>query len=138
MKSLIDILHKENCSLVVFNGEIRTYNKRGIADLLNLLKSDSEFLQDSKIADKIIGKAAAALIILGRVNSVETDMISIYAEQLFERYNVMVNAKAVVPYILNRQRTGMCPLEELCLKKDDVNEILSLIENFVKEKVGSF
>lgn len=63
MNDLIDILHEEHHSLVVANGDVCTFDGRGISDLYNLLSEDPEFLRGASVADKVVGKGAAALMI---------------------------------------------------------------------------
>lgn len=76
MNDLIDILHEEHHSLVVANGDVCTFDGRGISDLYNLLSEDPEFLRGASVADKVVGKGAAALMILGGVKEVFADVVS--------------------------------------------------------------
>ncbi|MPM29203.1 hypothetical protein SDC9_75743 [bioreactor metagenome] len=39
------------------------------------------------------------------------------------------------PYIINRDKTGMCPVETLSLKTNDIDELKSGIKNFL-ESIG--
>lgn len=65
-KALIERLDAEQCSCVIYNGgETRLFWERGVQDLYRLLKTEPDFLQGAFIADKVIGKAAAALMALG-------------------------------------------------------------------------
>ena len=60
MKELIDMLHAGEYSCVIANGErIRTFTRRGVADLYDLLVQEPEFLHGAFVADKVVGKAAA-------------------------------------------------------------------------------
>ena len=66
-KVLIERLDAEQCSCVIYNGgETRLFWERGVQDLYRLLKTELDFLRGAFIADKVIGKAAAALMALGR------------------------------------------------------------------------
>ena len=76
MDKLIKLLHEGNYSCVIKNKEISTFTQRGITDLYDLLNTDPAFLRGAQIADKVIGKAAAVLMVLGRVQEVYTDIIS--------------------------------------------------------------
>ena len=67
LEDIIRLLHEGKHSLVVSNGEVRTFDRRGVADLYALLREDSDFLKGASVADKVVGKAAAALMILGEV-----------------------------------------------------------------------
>ena len=66
MDDLIQLLHEGKHSLVVANGEVCTFNGRGVIDLYHLLQDDPGFLYEASIADKVVGKAAAALLALAK------------------------------------------------------------------------
>lgn len=76
MKDLIDLLHDGGHSLVVANGDIYTFDGRGVSDLFRLLKGNSGFMHGASIADKVVGKAAAALMALAKVKEVYAEVIS--------------------------------------------------------------
>ena len=67
MDDLIQLLHEGKHSLIVANGEVCTFNGRGVIDLYHLLQDDPGFLYEASIADKVVGKAAAALLALAKV-----------------------------------------------------------------------
>lgn len=74
MESIIDILHKGGYSCVMKNREeVRTFTQRGVADLYDLYQADSAFMKGAAIADKVIGKGAAALMVLGGFKTVYAD-----------------------------------------------------------------
>ena len=76
-KVLIERLDAEQCSCVIYNGgETRLFWERGVQDLYRLLKTEPDFLRGAFIADKVIGKAAAALMALGGVDEVFARVIS--------------------------------------------------------------
>ncbi len=65
MEELINLLHSGGYSCVIANGDnIRTFTQRGVADLYDLLTQEPDFLKGASIADKVVGKGAAALMIL--------------------------------------------------------------------------
>ncbi|MBD5356132.1 MAG: DUF1893 domain-containing protein [Bacteroides sp.] len=135
MHKLIEILHSGNHSLVVANGEIRTFNKKGVADLYHLYTSDPLFLNGSEVADKVIGKGAAALMVMGKVRNVYADVISEPALALLHDNHLSVTYSRKVENIINRQGTGICPVETLCLNCKSAAECLPLIDNFMKSKI---
>ena len=83
LEDIIRLLHEGKHSLVVSNGEVRTFDRRGVADLYALLREDSDFLKGASVADKVVGKAAAALMILGEVGELHADVVSRPALDLF-------------------------------------------------------
>lgn len=132
MEELINLLHAGNYSCVIANKEkIRTFTQRGVADLYGLLQSDPNFLKDASIADKVVGKGAAALMILGGIKELYTDLISTNALDLLRQWNVKVSFSQEVPFIWNRDRTGGCPVETLCNDVELPSDMLPLIRNFI-------
>lgn len=132
MENIIDLLHSGGYSCVIQNGtEIRTFTQRGVADLYNLLQHDAVFMKGAYIADKVIGKAAAALMILGGMEQVYADVISLSAFELFQRTKVKVNFVRIVPFIENRDKSGWCPMEKISFSVETPEEILPLVREFI-------
>ena len=71
-------------------------------------------MHGAQVADKVVGKAAAALMVLGGVREVYTDIISEPALAVLHKANIRVECVQIVSRIWNRNRTGWCPLETLC------------------------
>ncbi|MDE6669021.1 MAG: DUF1893 domain-containing protein [Muribaculaceae bacterium] len=135
MIELTDILHKEGCSCVICkDSKISMFRQRGVKDLLYLLKSESGILQGAMIADKVVGKGAAAIMTLGGVASVYADVISVPAFELLEKAHIAVSYGIKVTNIINRAGTGICPIETLCIDCKSAAECLPRIENFVNKQ----
>lgn len=134
MNELIETLRRGNYSCVIRNGsEVRTFTRRGVADLYGLLKEDAAFLKGAALADKVIGKAAAALAILGGVKELYAEVISLSALILLREAGVEADFQTVVPYICNRVGNDWCPLETACYKEKNAKNILPKIERFLAE-----
>ncbi len=132
---LIDLLHAEACSCVIHNGSAtRIFRERGVKDLYRLLNEEPEFLDGAFIADKVVGKGAAALMILGGIGELYADVISLPARRLLATSPVRVSFTLEVPYIVNRTRTGQCPVETLCRNCATAAEALPLIRTFIEEQ----
>ena len=131
-QEMIDRLHAGNYSCVIRKGgEERVFFRKGVADLYGLLQAEPGFLNDARVADKVIGKGAAALMALGKVQEVYADVISRSAKELLEREGIPVIYASEVPYIRNRAQTGQCPVEALCNETDDLQEMLEKISCFL-------
>lgn len=110
MESIIDILHKGGYSCVMKNREeVRTFTQRGVADLYDLYQADSAFMKGAAIAD-IISTPALALLC-------EAGIETTFAQE--------------VPHIINRDKTGWCPLETACMELNTVEEMYPVIQNFI-------
>lgn len=134
MPDLFDILQTGHYSLVIRNGKTKTFTGRGVSDLYRLYSEDSAFLQGAEIADKVVGKAAASLMILGGVRKLQTGTVSRLALELLRKYPVEVSFQQEVPHIENRNKTGWCPLESRCRDLQTPQECLSAITGFINEQ----
>lgn len=132
MECIIDMLHKGGYSCVMKNDkEIRTFTRRGVMDLYDLYQADPAFMRGAAIADKIIGKGAAALIVLGGIKKVYADVISSPALGLLRKADIDVAFAEEVPHIINRMGTGQCPLEAACSGLKSVEEMFPVIRSFI-------
>ena len=116
---------------VVSTGEVFTSQERGVKPLLHLLSEKKGFLKGASVADKVIGKAAALLMVLGEIKEVHTLIISEPAIKVFEKYNIPCFYDKKVDRIINRTGDGLCPMETLCLDVEEPKEAFTKI----KEKV---
>lgn len=133
LNHLQQILHTNACSCVIGNGNtIAEFHQRGIKDLYDLLHNNRPLLDGASVADKVIGKGAAALMIAGGVKDVYADVISNAAMELFEKYATTVSYDQKVAYIVNRRGDGICPVEERCAECNTIEECLVKIDEFVK------
>lgn len=132
MNRLVELLHDSGATLVVESrGEVMTFTNRGVKDLFELYTNHRELLQGARVADKVTGAGAAALMALGGVAEYHTDVISEKALSLLDRAGVVGTAEKVVPYIINRAGTGQCPLESLIGDIDNLEEIYDVIVGFM-------
>ena len=135
MERLTGLLREGNYSCVIANGGVvRTFTQRGVADLYRLLREEPAFLRGALVADKVVGKAAAALMALGGVRRLHAGVMSRPARDLLERAGVEASYGCLVPYVMNRDQSGWCPLETLCCAKESLDEIYETIDGFVNRK----
>lgn len=133
-QELITQLHALQCSCIIHNNGItRTFHERGVKDLHRLLKQEPEILSGASLADKVVGKGAAALMISGGVKWVYADVISKAAMVLFEQSRVEVQYAEIAPNIINRAGTDICPVEKLCRNCKTAEECLPLIDKFITD-----
>ena len=64
---------------------------------MDLLTQEPEFLKGASIADKVVGKGAAALMILGGIKELYTDIISTKALELLQKSDIKVDFTEEVP-----------------------------------------
>ena len=90
------------------------------------------YKRQALIADKVVGKGAAALMILGGIKELYTDVVSSNAMDLFQTSDVKVDFVQEVPFIWNRDHTGWCPVETMCSEEESAEAILQLIRGFLE------
>lgn len=128
---LIRILQDGNHSLVVAGDGIRTFDGRGISDLYGLLTEHPGWLRRASVADKVVGKGAAALLILGGVRELFAGVVSTSALGLLKDSGIPVRFSQEVAHIVNRKGDGVCPVETLCKECTTAAQCLPLIREFV-------
>ncbi len=117
-------------SLLVYkDGNITFQDEHGIQPLLIQIKKKG--LKNAIAVDKVIGKAAALLMVYGKVKQVHTNIIAKDAIPVFEKYKVEYSYNEVVDYIQNNKKDGLCPMEQKVL---NVNTPKKAYKIFAKKK----
>lgn len=135
LESAKEQLHNNNNFSIVIVGEndVYTSTKHGVAPLLEILDGGDDVIKNSFVADKVVGKAAALLMVKGGVKEVYADIISSHALDVFEKYKVKTYYGNLVEYIINRDKTGMCPMEKAVLEVDEPNTAYDVLKKKIAE-----
>ncbi|MBQ9704825.1 MAG: DUF1893 domain-containing protein [Paludibacteraceae bacterium] len=129
-EEMLNTLNKNQLSLLVRNKGITTqHQNHGVQDLLQVLDEQPARLQGAVVADKMIGKAAAALMAAGGVKEVHTNLICTPARELLEQEGVTVYYKEEVPMILNRDRSGQCPIDSRLNNAATLDDCLCILRS---------
>ena len=133
MQQLIEILRREKCSLVVKNhGIVTTYSKPGVRDLEHLLDYDPEMLDGATIADKVIGKAAAAMVVVGGVKELYAEVMSKKAIPFLEEAGIAYTYGTLVDTI--KEEGDRCQLEKITAPATTPEETVALLRAHFEEK----
>jgi len=129
-----ELLEEEQLTLaIVKNGEIIfTSKEKGIKPLFTAVSELKEEIRDSSIADRVTGKAAAMLCVYAEIKELCTKVLSENAVEVLLSSSVVYEFEKSTPHIKNRDRTGMCPIETLSLKSNNIQELLLNISNFLE------
>ena len=94
--------------MVVRDGRLLFSSRlQGIQPLLDAL--DHNVLPGSALADKVVGRAAAMIAVLGEVNAVHSPLMSQEAVDVLSEAGILHCADKVVEQILNQGGTGPVP-----------------------------
>lgn len=130
----IRVLSEEGVSCVVLRDkETFTATGVGVKPLMGFLRKDRRFFQDAVVADKVIGKAAAMLLIAGGAQAVYGAVMSDTAVEILTKNCVVCDWGERVPYIKNRTNTGICPLEDAVKALDDPAAAFPVLEIRIAE-----
>ncbi len=133
-RRLLERLDRAGCSLVVQNGgRVTEYTQHGVRDLYDLVTTRPEVLRGAHVADKIIGKGAAALMVAGGVRSATTHTVTTPALKMLRKAGVKVRYGREIPYVENKKKTGQCPLDERLQAVDNPAKAMPVIEQFIRD-----
>lgn len=128
LQKAIDFLKNENATLVAVNkDEIYISHARGVAPIIEKVDENPYFFCGASVADKVIGKAAAMLLSKYKIKDLHTTLISEKALEYLKKTPISVNYDSIVPNIINRDKTDICPMEKCVLATDDEDEAEKLI-----------
>lgn len=91
----------------------------GILPLLKPLVQDNDFFAQAIVFDKVIGKAAALLMIKGKVKSIHGNLMSMPAKEILEEAGIDFTYQKLCKRIQNKKKTGICPMEASVLETSD-------------------
>ena len=132
-KELINVLVDEGCRGVVrsVQGELRTFSRRGVADLFSLVTDEPDFLRGASVADRVIGRGAALLLVKGGAREVYARVISSGALEVLRSAGIETSFGEEVPNIINRTGTDICPVEKLTADTSSPDEAYERIKQFL-------
>jgi hypothetical protein len=105
---------------------------RGVAPFIEFLESKKDF-NGFYVADKIVGLGAAHLYVLLKVKAIWANVISSPAKEFLVKNGIDVYCDSEVKYIINRDKTGVCPIESAVKGITDPNKALIVIKETLKK-----
>lgn len=128
------ILDNENKSIVIVKegSVIFSSNEKGIKPIYTALIEQKDKLKGSSISDKVIGKAAAMICKYAEIKELNTKLISDNAVIVLDDSSILYKSDKSVPFIKNRDGSGMCPIETISLKVDNIDDLLMEISKFLE------
>ncbi len=133
-----ELLEKESLALAIVKDGRVIYKSsgRGIKPLYKAYEEHKIELEGSSVADRVTGKAAAMLCTHAGIKQLKTKLISDNAINVLKETKIIYEFDIRTPFIKNREKTGMCPVETLSLKSNSIDELLKDIESFLESIKG--
>lgn len=128
LQSAINLIKEETATCVVMKDHkiIKTISGQGIAPVIDLYEQG--VLKDAFVADKIIGKAAAMIMVLGGVKEVYGKVMSRAGKEFLESRGVKVSYGQCIDMISNRAGNGICPMERTVMEIEEPAEALTALK----------
>lgn len=138
MTELKEMLKREDVRGVVrsADGRLKEFRRQGVADLFQLLTSEPAFLQGATMADRVVGRGAALLMVKGGVKEVFTFVLSQPALDVLRQAGITVTYDTLQPNIINRTGTDICPVEKLTADTADPDEAFRRIGEFLNKMIS--
>ncbi len=102
-------------------------NGRGLGPLLDLFDHKPADLKGAWVIDKVVGKAAAAICVAGGAGRVHAELMGEAGAALLKAKGIPYTATKIVPVVLNREKSGPCPLEATVKDIPEVDAQLTAI-----------
>lgn len=103
---------KAECVLIKNDAIYAQEQGRGVSPLLAMYDNHREAMSGATLVDKVIGRAAAAIAICGKVRHVHGELMSKDAVEFLNNNSITTSYTTLVHRILNRKKDGLCPLEQ--------------------------
>ncbi len=128
-----EVLAEKELTLVIAkDGKIIfTSTDKGIKPMHTAVLELKEELRGASVADRVIGRAAAILCKYAEIKELYTYLISHEAIKVFENSSIIFFYDESSPYIKNRDKTDMCPVEKLSQNVDSPEELIQRISEFL-------
>ena len=123
-----ETLKNDKCTCVLTLGSVMFKSKeKGVQPLLDWMNSGNNYM-GYMVADKVVGRAAAFIDIAMGIRAVYAETLSEGAKELLEKNHIEVFADNIVPQIMNKDKTDLCPLEKAVEGIENADEALMPIE----------
>ncbi len=128
-------IEREDCSVaaVTPDGDVYTDCGETVRPLFRLVNEHGEKLKGAAVADRIVGKAAAALICRAGASEVFGFLMSDSAAALLAAHGIQASCAERTPFIANRRGDDLCPMEKTVADTDDLEICYERIARFIAE-----
>ncbi|HQQ89280.1 MAG TPA: ECF transporter S component [Oscillospiraceae bacterium] len=133
LRSAVNLIREGTATCVVIreNRIVRTGTGMGIGPVIQLYEEGA--LEDVSVVDKIVGKAAAMVFVLGGAKSCYGVTMSKSAEAYLTAHHISTASDTLVEIITDRTGGGICPMEQAVMEIDDPAEGLAALKKRLEE-----
>jgi hypothetical protein len=129
MTDYLDVLESTENSLMVYKNEELIFESDlgGIRPHLKAIDELGGQLEGTLIVDKILGRAAAFLVIYSKAAEAITNVVSSPGKQILDAHSLKFSYREEVPHIKMKNGVIYCPFESMVQGIDDPDEAYKAI-----------
>ena len=132
LKNAKELLANGHACAVCGNGISASFDGRGIAPLLDAVTHFGSF-SGYTVCDKVVGSAAAFVLIEAGAAEVYADTVSRRAVSLLSSAGITVSYGKITDFIKNRRGDDLCPMEKKALEMKDADGAYRIFTARLKE-----
>jgi len=112
---------------------VYTSKNQGLVPLVECIEACSSRYQNCRLHDRIIGLAAAKLVVASRmIVSVFAGVSSQPAAEFLQKNHISLESLLTVPHIIGRDGASICPMEQRAMATEDADLFLTEMRNFFR------
>ena len=118
MKYNFDYFLKKNWSFVLIKNDKIVFKSKAqhLKPLISCIKRHKKEMRGAVVFDKIVGRAAAILLVYAKVKEVWTSTASRSGKAYLAKNKVKIDYKNLASCIKNRKGNDLCPMEKMSRK----------------------
>jgi len=126
------ILREESLSLVIVKKDKVLFKSRssGISGLLQAIENLNDGLHKSSVADRVIGRAAALLLVYFHAKEAYCATVSSEGLRVLKESNIPLEHENIVSRILDKEGKDICPFERFSLTVSSPEEAYENLKAF--------
>ncbi len=135
LKKQYDKIKNEQATLIIIkNNEVVCSDSGiGVKPIMKVINENPDIIKNAIVIDKVIGKAAAMLLIKFGAIEVHGLLMSKTAIRMFEMHDIKYCYENLVDTIHNKTASGLCPLEDSVKNTDDLQTAFENIKKRIYE-----
>ncbi len=124
------ILSEKDVSIVLvkYGKSWKEKKGMGIKPILELIEEMGEEISEYVLGDRILGRASAFLCRYGKVQGVYSPQATKTAIAILILGGIPCQVDELIPFIKNRNGTGMCPFEDLLKDVEEPTEAYKILK----------
>lgn len=122
---------RASCVVIKDGSIVRSESASGIAPIVNMY--DGGYMRGSVVVDRIVGRAAAQIMVLGGVRECFGCTVSKGALRILEKSGVHTEYDILCDAIINREGNGICPMEAAVENIEDPADALEAVRRRLAE-----